>query len=199
MLVVSALAAGGAAGFWLAKQAAPPPLQRATLLPSPRPLPPMALLRDDGSPFNRDSLAGRWTLVFFGFTNCPGICPATMATLAAVRGHLQDLPEALQPAVVMITVDPDRDTPETLAGWLRRFDPSFVGVTGDAEAIDDLSRRLGVAVRAGLPDDAGGYDVDHTSAVFLIDPEASFAALFGSPHQAELIARDFRSIVGRRG
>ena len=97
-----------------------------------------------------------------------------------------------------MSVDPARDTPPVLARYVLHFDPSFVGVTGSPAALDTLTRALGVAVIVGPADAAGNYSVDHSAAVFLVDPEARVAALFNTPHDAAAIARDYRRIVAAR-
>jgi protein SCO1/2 len=78
------------------------------------------------------------------------------------------------------------------------FDPSFTGVTGDAAAIEELTRELGIAVVIGAPDTSGAYAVDHTAAILLVDPDAAWTAVFGTPHRAETIAADYRAIIDRR-
>jgi protein SCO1/2 len=143
-------------------------------------------------------LRGQWTFLFFGFVNCPDICPTTLATLAAAREALADLPEAQRPTVTLVSVDPRRDTPEVLAHYVAHFDPSFSGITGSVEAINTLTSALGVAVIIGPAADDGSYAVDHSAAIFLVDPEGRIAALFGTPHEAGTIARDFRRIVAAR-
>ncbi len=85
-----------------------------------------------------------------------------------------------------------------LARYVAHFDPSFAGVTGSADAIDALTSALGVAVVIGPADADGNYSVDHTAAIFLVDPEGRVAALFGAPHEAGTIARDYRRIVAAR-
>ena len=130
--------------------------------------------------------------------NCPDICPTTLATLAAARKSLADLPAGQLPAVTLVSVDPGRDTPEALARYVAHFDPSFVGVTGGADALDALTRGLGVAFFIGPADAGGNYAVDHTAAIFLVDPEGRLAALFSGPHEAGTIARDYRRIVAAR-
>jgi protein SCO1/2 len=143
-------------------------------------------------------LRGRWTFLFFGFVNCPDVCPTTLATLAEVRRISDDLPPGDQPEVVLVSVDPARDTPDSLASYVAHFDPAFTGVTGSAESIESLTRELGVAVIIGPPAADGNYAVDHTAAIFLIDPAGSVSALFGTPHEAAVIARDFRRILAAR-
>lgn len=174
------------------------PLERAVLFQEPRPLPEAALTRAGGARFGTASLAGHWTFLFFGFVNCPDICPATLATLATVEKSLADLPPAERPAVAFVSVDPARDTPEILARYVAHFDPAFEGVTGSAAAIETWARSLGVAVVIGPPAADGSYSVDHSAAIFLVDPESRVAALFGTPHEAGAIARDFRRILAAR-
>jgi protein SCO1/2 len=185
-----------AAQLWQRKEASPPALEHATAFAEPRPLPAFTLVDDSNAAFGPENLRGRWTFVFFGFVNCPDICPTTLATLASARRTLADLPEGRQPQVVLVSVDPGRDTPTLLGQYVAHFDPTFTGATGSAEAIESLTRALGVAVLVGAPDAEGNYAVDHTAAVFLVDPDARVAALFNTPHEAEAIARDYRRIVG---
>lgn len=195
-VVLAAVLAGAATAFIATRSShAPPVLERATQFDVARPLPPLTLTDHAGRDFGRDRLLGHWTLMFFGFTHCPDVCPTTLATLAQASKLLSDLPLPDMPAIVLVSVDPARDTPDALAQYVSHFDPEFVGVTGQPAAIEILTREFGVAVLTGAPEDDGSYTVDHTAAIFLIDPSASFAAVFGSPHAADLIARDYRRIV----
>lgn len=188
------------AGMWLARERAPErlELEHATLFPSSRPLPAFALVDQHGDSFGPERLRGRWTILFFGFTQCPDVCPTTLASLAAARRELADLPAAEQPAVVLVSVDPRRDTVARLAEYVRFFDPDFTGVTGEAEAIAGLTRELGVAVIVGEPDEAGQYTIDHTATLFLVDPDGRLAAVFGTPHSPGGIAKDYRRILEYR-
>ena len=200
--VVAALA-----GMWLARLQAPPvepesralALEHATVLPAARPLPAFELLDQQSRAFSPGQLAGRWSLVFFGFTNCPDVCPATLATLAAARRELASLPAAQQPDVVLVSVDPGRDTPERLAEYLAFFDPSFTGVTGDAAQIARLTEALGVAVIIGEADAQGRYTVDHSTTIFLVNPAGAVSAIFSAPHTPDGIAHDYRLILHHIG
>lgn len=171
-------------------------VQNALVLPQPRAVAEFSLIDHDGQPFVRDDFAGRWTLVFFGFTNCPDVCPTTLQTLAMVSAELTDMPPELQPAVIMVSVDPGRDTVETMATYVPYFDPGFTGVTGEIEQIDALARSIGVAHAITQESDDGSYGVEHTASVFLMGPDAALAAVFSSPHMAQGIADDYRIIVG---
>jgi len=96
---------------------------------------------------------------------------------------------------VMISVDPERDTPERLADYVKAFDPSFVGATGTKAEIDEFARRMGVAA-AKRPLEGGSYSVDHTTSVCLVDPDGALRALFSAPHVPQQIADDYRRITG---
>jgi protein SCO1/2 len=202
-LVVFIVAAGilagvGAAVLATRERGAPPALEHATLFAEPRPLPDFALVDPSGQAFGPDRLRGHWSFLYFGFVNCPDICPTTLATLAAAKAALADLPAALRPSVTFVSVDPARDTPEIVGRYVAHFDPAFTGATGSRESIDALAAALGVAVIIGPPAPDGSYSVDHSAAVFLVDPEARVAALFGTPQESGAIARDFRRIVAAR-
>lgn len=195
-IVLACIIAGAAVAQYLRRaEPAAPALEQAVRFQTARALPEFALVDHAGQPFGPERLQGRWTFLFFGFVNCPDVCPLTLATLAAVRKSLADLPESQWPAVVLVSVDPARDTPAVLARYVGHFDPSFTGVTGSPEAIAALTGDLGVAVMVGPPDADGNYTVDHTAALFLVDPEGRFAGLFSGPHESATIARDYRRIV----
>lgn len=192
--LAATLAGAFAARSWLERRAEPPVTRAAAVYREPRPLPPFELVAHDGTRFDPARMQGHWSLVFFGFTNCPDVCPSTLAQLASVKRRLADLPPAEAPAVVMISVDPKRDTPQRLAQYVPYFDPSFTGATGTRETLDALTRAMGVAVHVG-PEVDGTYTVDHTAALFLVNPEAQLVAVFPTPHEVETLAADYRAIV----
>lgn len=197
VVAIVAVAGGILSARWLFQQptSVQSALTTATLLTPPRPLPPLALVDQDKQPFGADRLRGNWSFVFFGFTSCPDACPTTMTALAQTRKLLADLPEPARPQVVMISVDPERDTPERLAAYVKAFDPGFLGATGTKPAIDELAQRMGVLV-ATRPLDGDNYTVDHSTSVFLVDPDGALRALFSTPHTPKLIAADYRRIAG---
>jgi protein SCO1/2 len=200
-VVAAGILAGAAVAHQMLRERATevPGLERATLYQEPRPLPGFSLVDQDGARFGPSRLRGRWSFLFFGFVNCPDICPATLATLAAARNSLDELPADARPGVTLVSVDPGRDTPAILGRYVSHFDRSFQGVTGSPAEIDALARNLGVAVLVGASDDTGNYPVDHSAAIFLVDPQGRVAALFSAPHDAAVIARDFRRIVEADG
>jgi protein SCO1 len=196
IVAIVAVASGILSARWLLQQqAGRPEVTSATLLSPPRPLPPLALVDQDNRPFDTNRLRGGWTLLFFGFTSCPDACPLTMTALAETNKLLADLPAERRPRVVMISVDPERDTPQRLAGYVPAFDPTFVGATATKQAIDELAQRIGVLI-ATRPIDGGNYTVDHTTSVFLVDPDGALRALFSAPLTPKLIAEDYRRIAG---
>jgi protein SCO1/2 len=199
ILVIVAFAAGLLLARVLApSRAAPPQMERATLLPQARPLPALELVDQDGDRLPRDFFSGRWTLVFFGFTQCPDVCPTTLATLARAKQQLQDLAPDDQPRVLLVSVDPERDTPERLAAYVHFFDPAFLAATGTPEAVADAASAFGVPyARVDLPD--GGYTMDHGSGIFVVGPEGGIDAFLSAPHDARIIAHDYRALVAWKG
>ncbi len=172
----------------------PPQAERATVLPEPRSLPPLDLVDQDGRALPADFFTSHWTLVFFGFTQCPDICPTTLATLAQVRRQLADLPEVARPRVLLVSVDPERDSPERLAAYVRFFDASFLGATGSPEATAAAAAAFSVPyARVEMPE--GGYTMDHGSGLFLVGPGGGLMAYFAAPHDAATVARDYHVIL----
>jgi protein SCO1/2 len=189
-----------AAGMLLARaltmrapQATRAALASGTMLTPARPLPEFAFVDHAGQPFGPDRLHGRWSLLFFGFTSCPDVCPTTLGLLAQVEKQLSDLPPEERPQVVLVSVDPQRDTPEQLASYVKFFSPSFIGVTASQASIKEFTRSMGVPV-AIKPTGEGRYTVDHSAAVFAIDPAGEWRALFSPPHSPDALAADLRRL-----
>jgi protein SCO1/2 len=164
--------------------------------PEPRVISPFKLAAQDGKPFDLESLKGKWTFVYFGYTYCPDVCPTTLAELARAKKLLDQA--GLSAQYVFVSVDPQRDTPKRLAQYVAFFDPGFVGASGGGEALTALTRQIGVAY--SFPEGTKGatYAVDHSSIVALFDPDARLHAVFTPPQEAEGIADGFRKILGSR-
>jgi protein SCO1/2 len=160
----------------------------ATVLPEPRPLPAFSLLDQHGRPFARDSLTGHDSLLFFGFTHCPDICPATLQQLAIARQRVV-ADGANFPDIVLISVDPARDTPDVMAEYVGHFGAGITGVTGRAEDIAGFARALGIFF-AIAGDDDENYNVDHSAAVLLINANADWQAVFSAPHEVDDFVHD---------
>lgn len=192
-VVLAILAA--ASGAWFATRVGAPELpEQARILSAPRVLPEVPAIDHAGRPFGRHDYSGRWTLVFFGFTHCPDICPATLQVLAAARRQLDDLPPADQPQVVMISVDPERDSPARLAEYVPFFHPEFRGVQVPEQHLPELTRGFSAAY-AVTPLGEDGYTVDHTASLFLVDREGRLAAVIPTPHTPDGVATDLRRIL----
>ena len=181
-------------GFWLARElhSTSPALASGTWFPQARQLRDFSLIDESGHTLNLRTLKGKPALVFFGFTHCPDVCPTTLVTLAQARKASQI--SNLQ--VLLISVDPARDTPEVLERYVHAFDPAFRGATGPQATIDAVTKDFGVAVqRVELP--GGDYTMDHSAAVFLLDDAAHIAAVFTAPIEAATLAADLRAIAPR--
>jgi protein SCO1/2 len=135
-----------ATGAWLSYQVMTPPAapQTATLLPAPGDLPDFLLLDHEGNTIGRDVFAGHWSLVFFGFTHCPDICPLTLQVLADARKQLVEAGADELPQIVLVSVDPERDTPELLGQYVSYFGDDNLGITGELTEIRKLTGGLGV-------------------------------------------------------
>ena len=188
-MIVAALCAA-LAGFWLARKldSSAPQLASGTWLPEARTLHDFHLVNDAGQPFSEAQLQGRPSLVFFGFTHCPDVCPTTLVKLAQVK-KTDALPGL---RVLLISIDPQRDTPPVLSQYVHAFDPQFMGLTGDTAAINKVAADFGVAVqRVELP--GGDYTMDHSATVFLLDDHAREVAVFTPPFDVKQIAQDLRT------
>lgn len=172
----------------------PPATELLTVLPGGRPLPPLTLVRQDGQPVDQRFFEGSWTLVFFGFTHCPDVCPTTLAMLAQARRMLGDLPAGRQPQVLFVSVDPERDTPAHLASYVAFFDRSFVGATGSAEQVAQAAAAFSVPY-AKVAGTDGNYTMDHGAGVFLVGPGGALDALATSAKDPAALSRDYRKVV----
>jgi protein SCO1/2 len=171
-------------------------LGQATLLPTPKALAPFSLTNHHGAPFTLDALRGRWSLLAFGYTHCPDICPTALANLARVR-HLLTAEDPDTPyRTVFISVDPQRDTTARLAAYVPYFHESFLGATGTPEALRALAGQVGIRYeRVEAPDSAMGYLVDHSAAILLTNPRGELHAVFGAPHDPRTMAADIQAIA----
>lgn len=151
--------------------ASPAPGLRGTQLSTPLPKPDITLTDTTGQPLNlRAATAGRLTLVYFGYTHCPDVCPTTMADVAAGLSETSaDIRSKV--AVVFITTDPERDTPGVLKSWLAQFNPSFIGLTGTPAQITGYARDLGITVEAPRRQADGSWLVDHSSQLTAFGPD----------------------------
>ena len=165
-------------------------------LQPPRALADFQLLDGDNQAFTRAQLQGRWSLLFFGYTHCPDVCPITMSELAKVYPLLQHGEDAAARAaqVVFVSVDPARDTPALLKSFAHYFNEHFIAVTGSVEQLTALTDSIGARHRR-LTEQGADYRVEHSSDVWLIDPQARLYAKFPAPQRAQDVARSVINAV----
>lgn len=168
-------------------------LNGAFMFDTPRAIPAFSLVDHHGKPFTGETLEGQWTLMFFGFTYCPDICPTTMAFLSRFVGELEGLPEHDDTRVVMVSVDPARDTPERLAEYVPFFNPSFTGVTGEFLDIHRFATALNTPFRK-VPGEDGNYLVEHSANVVLINPRGDYHGFFKAPLDLAKMKVTYRSV-----
>jgi protein SCO1/2 len=172
----------------------------AFVYPTPKSIPDFELLDHQGAPFDKARLRGHWSFVFFGYTHCPDVCPMTLDTFKQVHDLLEaDAAGVRDAQFVFVSVDPDRDTSDTLRDFVTFFDPSFIGATGDKGQLDQLTQGLYVVYAKVAGKDPENYLMDHSAAVLLTNPDGDLHAVFTAPHKAADIAQTFVRIRGAAG
>jgi protein SCO1/2 len=148
---------------------------------------PFSLVGTGGKPVTDRDFRGRYMLIFFGFTHCPDICPAELQVIAQALEQLGDKAKTVVP--IFITLDPERDTPEAMANYVKSFGPNFVGLTGSPEAIAAAAKSYRVAYsKVENKESAGDYSVDHSALVYLMDPEGRYVTHFSYGLSADQMA-----------
>lgn len=163
------------------------------LLPQSRTVPALSLTNQDGEAVQVDELKGKWTLLFFGYTFCPDICPATLAELRQLRNELPEaLRERMQP--VLVSVDPHRDTPEQLKQYLGFFGAGFIGLTGPLEDIQTLANGVGIPF---IPGDTSreNYTVDHSGNLVLIGPDGRQRGFIRAPLKVQKLKEQLPGLL----
>jgi protein SCO1 len=156
--------------------------------------PEFSLTDHDGTAVTEKSYAGRYVLVFFGFTNCAVVCPRALARLSKVLAQLGTDADRIQP--LYVTVDPERDTPDALKSFLARTAPAFTGLTGTQEQIDDARAAFHIFTRRQEdPEAPDGYVMPHTAITYLVGPDSEFVAHFGDSVPAERVTAEIRRIL----
>ena len=195
--LIFALLLGGAlaaAALLLLKTGEPAELKSALVFPAPIAVPQFSLIDQSGNTVNADTFRGHWNLLFFGFTHCPDVCPTTLQTLSNAKRALVDAGADIVPRIVLVSVDPERDTAEVLGKYINYFGPDNLGLTGELEEIRKLTAALGIYFEKTETDDEN-YGVDHSAAILIIDPDAKFSGLFSSPHIAANFVHDLPIVV----
>ena len=181
------------------------------LLPTPRDIAAFKLTDHMGKAFDRSSINGRWSFVFFGFVSCPDVCPTSMSVLGTVDRQLQasnpELAEQFQG--ILVSVDPERDSTENLAKYATAFSPRFLGVTGPREDLVGLTTQVNVAFAkvplteppplesAAADVAADAYTVDHTGNIVIINPRGHYHGFIKLPHDSETIRLTFQTLASQ--
>lgn len=170
-----------------------------TVLDTPFAKPALTLTDQDGKRFDlAEATKGRPTLLFFGYTHCPDVCPTTMGDIAVAKSRLPKAEQA-RLKVVFVTTDPERDTPQRLKTWLAAFDPSFIGLSGDFTAIQTAARSVGVGIDKPVQEKDGSVSVTHGAEVLAFLPTDDKAhVLYMSGTTADQFGADLPKIVKGR-
>ncbi|MBT8147113.1 MAG: SCO family protein [Gammaproteobacteria bacterium] len=157
-----------------------------------------SLIDQHGNPFTRTDLLGKWQFIFFGFTSCADICPLTMQELEGLYRDLETTGFQTDTGVIMVSVDPLRDTPEAMTDFLQSYHPDFVGLTGDYPEIEGLASQLFIAFSQpgehGFLHDGDDYVVAHSDYVAVVDPEGRYRGILHAPHRRERLMQTYLAI-----
>jgi protein SCO1/2 len=169
--------------------------EKTVILPTAKPVNFPDLVDHTNAPFTDERLKGFWNIVFFAFTNCPDICPATMQLLREVKLEVNEKHGWGNYQVIFVTVDPARDTIERISRYVPHFNEQFVGLTGNIEDIRSLAKQLGIIFQAEQPDDLGNYNVDHSASIILLNPDGEMAGVMSAPHTINSMSSDLITLA----
>ncbi|MDH5353313.1 MAG: SCO family protein [Gammaproteobacteria bacterium] len=189
----------GFASAWIARGLQPIKLEAGLWLgDNARALPDFKLIDHNGEDFDRDNLQGKWHLLFFGYTHCPDVCPASLQTMADMLKSISDSDVSNAIRVVFVSVDPDRDTPEVLKNYVQYFNPGFIGITGTEQNLNQLAKTIGISYFLDRENpEQVSYLVSHSSSIILINPSVEYAGLFRAPLSTLAMAEDLTKIIER--
>lgn len=192
LLIISGVVAGALVIAWAALIFLRPYSFHGTVIQSPNPSPDFTLASASG-PVSLSDFRGRVVVLYFGYTFCPDVCPTTMADLARAMRDLGTKAKDVQ--VILVSVDPARDTPENLQKYVTSFDPTFIGITGSEEDVATAAALYGVYFAKHEGSEASGYLIDHTASVMVLNREGRLKLVlpFGTP--AEAIASDLAEVL----
>jgi len=169
----------------------------ATVFRVPRLIENFELTDHNGKAFTQESFKGNWSFVFFGYTNCPDVCPNTLSMMNLMAINLEkNQPDKQTPRFIMVSVDPERDTVKQLAGYIPYFNNAFIGLTGtSSQQIDAITKQFGIPyfVNKKSPNDTE-YAVEHSGALLLMNPQGNLHALFSAPHDTARLISEFNLI-----
>lgn len=196
VVAVAGIAGGWGLYAWWSQPASAQELTRqldATVLPADYARIPDVPLKTASGDFSRAELGERWTFLFFGFTNCPDVCPTTLQRLSIALDEIRKSSD-LNPRVLFVSVDYRRDTADSASQYADAFGPGFVGATADEPVLRSLTDTVNATFSVPDKPKSDNYSVQHSSAVFLLDPRGRVRAMFGSPQEPQKVAQDFLRI-----
>lgn len=197
--ILTGIFLGLAVVLWILKPEGEGPGASQTdyFLPAPLPAPSFTLTSQNGVPVSSGDFPDKLLVVFFGYTSCPDVCPLTLANLSRAFARMGDSAGQIQ--VLLISVDPARDTPERLEQYLAAFDPSFLGLTGSEAEVREVADGFGAYFSVPAAGEGENYTVDHTSRVFIVDPAGEIPLTFPVTATPEEIARDLAHLLEQQG
>lgn len=174
-----------------------------TIVKKPKNVTNFSLTSSDGENFDDSKLLGQWSMLFFGYTRCPDICPTTLNTLSGMYKQLNSLPQNKKPRVIFVSIDPEHDTSNQANKYSKYFNNNFIGLSGKRNQINQLSKSLGVvAQKVDLKNSDGdeqAYVYDHSSTLYIINPKGQLQAILTAPHKSDNLATDYKNIVTKFG
>ena len=182
----------GSQSSWFIDRAAP--IANGLVFENPRPISTFRLIDFDQGTFSVDQLKDRWSFIYFGYSACGQVCTETLTELKRLLLALSSLDNALPIQVVFVTVDPGRGSTSRLKTYLREFDSTFIGITGDINTLAFFAAELAAPFTLG-PDAGESYALDHSNSIMLINPSAALQAVLTPPHDAQRLLADFGAIV----
>ncbi len=170
-----------------------PPSFNGIVLQAGKPAADFTLTASTGEPASLSDYRGKWVILYFGYTFCPDVCPTTLARISAALNQIGDKAKDVQ--VIMVSVDPERDTPERLATYLGAFNPSFLGLTGTVDQVNQAATPFGIYFAKNDVEGASDYLVDHTASVTVVDPEGRTRLVWLYDATPEAIAGDLKTLL----
>jgi len=198
IIAVLALSAGFIVS-WMVSDAKPVKLEAGLWFgDQAKKLPDFQLFDHNNQTLDKSELTGKWSLMFFGYTHCPDICPTSLQILSDMLNTIDDADVRRKIQVIFVSVDPDRDTPAILKTYVQYFHPDLIGASAPLAELNRLTAVIGIAhSRDKNTDNQTVYGVSHSSAIVLLNPEVEFAGLFNAPQNSQSMARDLAKIIER--
>lgn len=173
-------------------------LQQGTIFATALAIHPFQLVDGNNRTFTNKNLEHRWSLLFFGFTHCPMICPTTLSKLNKMFEILEEIDANRLPQVVFISVDPKRDSPKAIKKYVKSFNKNFIGATGNPKNLNQLTKNLGIMYAKVQKSGEKNYEINHSGMILVINPKGKWAGILTPPFDANVMVNDLMHIQGRK-